>query len=183
VTKPAATSTAKTLPDASVGDLVAVINELHRICTLDHGTLVGAEATRWARWATNIADVKAKVQAQTGIAIDVLSPEQEGVYGYVTATRDGPERLSLDPGSNSFQIGWLPKGASAARTISVPFGYVLAAGEFYPAALRSAKVRGIYGEKALANAVLLDLLIKELGLETIVLVPQEMPAGYILAKI
>jgi hypothetical protein len=50
-------------------------------------------------------------------------------------------------------------------------------------ALKSAKVRMIYGEKVLANAVLFDTLVKELGLTTIVLVPQEMPAGYILAKI
>ena len=44
-------------------------------------------------------------------------------------------------------------------------------------------IRALYGEKVLANTVLLDTLIKELGLTTIVLVPQEMPAGYILAKI
>ena len=50
-------------------------------------------------------------------------------------------------------------------------------------ALKSAKVRVLYGEKALANAVLLDTLVKELGLTTVVLVPQEMPAGYILAKV
>ena len=50
-------------------------------------------------------------------------------------------------------------------------------------ALRTAPVRALYGEKALANAVLLDSLIKQLGLTTVVLVPQEMPAGYILANL
>jgi hypothetical protein len=49
--------------------------------------------------------------------------------------------------------------------------------------LRTAPVRTIYGEKALANAVLLDTLIEQLGLTTIVAVPQQMPAGYILAKV
>ena len=44
-------------------------------------------------------------------------------------------------------------------------------------------MRTLYGEKVLANTVLLDTLVKELGLTTVVLVPQEMPAGYILAKI
>ena len=296
---------AKPLPAASITDLVAAMTEFKRICTLDQGELVGAEATQWGRWATNMAEVKTMVMTATGTAIEVLTPEQEGQYGYVAATRNAPEKISLDPGSNSFQIGWYPKGATVARTVSVPFGYVLGATEFYTeastetyavaagkhaaklkmlfdeelkkltpptsladlkaavtaanlkpeifvvgqdgalhlsvkaqlrdpagkwidtadgyamrvamempmadpmfgdittkltpadltkfltteikdadfAALRSAKVRGIYGEKALANAVLLDLLVRELGLTTIVLVPQEMPAGYILAKI
>jgi hypothetical protein len=237
--------------------------------------------------------------------IEVLTPDQEGVYGYVAGTRNTPEKFSLDPGSNSFQIGWWPKGATAARTVSVPFGYVRGGAMFYPATtaetydvarakhamelktrldaslaalnppsslamlkaaitatdlkpelfivgqdgalhlsvrgllrdatgkwiadkatydarvamekptahmsfgdittlltvdevgkyftdivkpadfmtLRTEPVRALYGEKALANAVLLDVLIKELGLTTVVLVPQEMPAGYILAKI
>ena len=51
------------------------------------------------------------------------------------------------------------------------------------AALRSPPVRDPYGEKALANTVLLDLLVQKLGLSSISLVPQEMPAGYILAKL
>ena len=296
---------AKPLPAASIADLAAAITEFKRICTLDQGELVGAEATQWGRWATNIAEIKTMVMTATGTTIEVLTPEQEGQYGYVAATRNAPEKISLDPGSNSFQIGWFPKGATAPRTVSVPFGYVLGATEFYPeastdtyavaagkhaaklktlfdeelkkltppsslvdlkaavtagnlkpeifivgqdgalhlsvkaqlrdattgtwidtdaayqarvgmempmadpmfgtittkltppdvtkflttevkdadfAALRSAKVRAIYGEKALANAVLLNLLVTELGLTTIVLVPQEMPAGYILAK-
>jgi hypothetical protein len=49
--------------------------------------------------------------------------------------------------------------------------------------LRTGDIRGLYGEKLLANTVLLDVLIKEIGLTTVVLVPQEMPVGYILAKI
>jgi hypothetical protein len=50
-------------------------------------------------------------------------------------------------------------------------------------ALRTAPIRTLYGEKTLANAVLLDTLVEELGLTTIIAVPQEMPAGYILAKV
>jgi hypothetical protein len=50
-------------------------------------------------------------------------------------------------------------------------------------ALRTEPVRPLYGEKSLANAVLLDTLVKGLGITTVVLVPQEMPAGYILAKV
>jgi hypothetical protein len=50
-------------------------------------------------------------------------------------------------------------------------------------ALRQPSVRELYGEKALANTVLLDTLIEQLGITTAVLVPQEMPAGFILARL
>ena len=74
------------------------------------------------------------MKTATGLDIDVLTPDQEGAYGYVAGTRNAPERLSLDPGSNSFQIGWWPKGATAARTVSVPLGYVRGAAKHYPEA-------------------------------------------------
>jgi hypothetical protein len=267
--------------------------------------LVGTEATQWARDATNMAEVKAMVKAGTTLDIEVLTPDQEGVYGYAAGTRNAPDKLSLDPGSNSFQIGWWDRTVGAPRTVSVPFGYVRGAAKHYPDAttdtydvarakhatdltaqlntalgaltppttlaaikalitagtlkpeihvvgqdgalhlsvkallrgadgkwidtkagydarvaqekpiahpsfgdvttvlmpadftgffttivkpadfmiLRQTPVRELYGEKSLANAVLLDTLIKELALTTVVLVPQEMPAGYILAKV
>jgi hypothetical protein len=295
----------KALPLAEIPTLVATMKEFERICTLDKGTLVGTEATQWARDATNIADVKAMVKTGTNLDIRVLTPDEEGIYGYVAGTRNAPEKFSLDPGSNSFQIGWWPKGAPAARTVSVPFGYQRAAAKHYEAetmntyevartehaadikmqleaalaaltpptslamlkaaitagnlkpevfivgqdgalhlsvravlrdamgkwiedkaaydmrvgmerpmvnalfgdvttiitlpelqgffttvikdadfaALKSEKVRALYGEKALSNAVLVDTLVKEIGLTTIVLVPQEMPAGFILGNL
>jgi hypothetical protein len=245
------------------------------------------------------------VKTATMVDIEVLSTEEEGQYGYTAATRNAPEKFALDPGSNSFQIGWLEKDTTTPRTVSVDFGYVRAASTYYSAAstdtydvargkhaadivakletalgaltppvsiawlksaisdgkvkpeiflvgqdgalhlsvraalrggdgkwidtkdaydkrvamekatanpdfgdittlmspaeidgwfttvvkpadydaLRTKAVRDLYGEKALANTVLVDTLVKQLGLTTIVLVPQEMPAGYILAKV
>ena len=293
------------LAAADIANLATVVQRFEQICATDRGTLVGAEATQWARDATNIAEVTAAVKAATAIDIEVLTPEQEGQYGYTAATRDRPGWLSLDPGSNSFQIGWFEKGAAKPRTVSLPFGFVRAAAEHYPVtaadgydvarkehaahliamldaalgaqtppaslaslrkaiangklapviylvgqdgalhlavraalrgpdgrwvdskagfearvgkektivhpdfgpvttvlqpaeidaffakvvtpadfdALRQQPVREIYGEKALANTVLVDTLIEQLGIRAVVLVPQEMPAGYILSKI
>jgi hypothetical protein len=278
---------------------------MQKICADDGGALVGAHATQWARDATNIDAVTARLSAATGLTLEVLTPEQEGIYGYAAATRNAPGRIALDPGSNSFQIAFWPKGTAAPRTISVPFGYVRAAAQFYAAdadtgyeisrreharelgatiraalaalappadlaelrravsagalerrlfvagqdgslhlamrgrlreapgrwiaakpaydarvgttrpiatrrygeittvltraevrrwfrrivgtadyvALRSDPARSLYGEKALANAVLMDVLMSELGLDAAVIVPQEMPAGFILAKV
>lgn len=299
------TGTRSALSAADIANLATVVERFEQICATDHGTLVGAEATQWARDATNIAEVTAAVKAATAIEIEVLTPEQEGLYGYTAATRDRPGWLSLDPGSNSFQIGWFEKGAARPRSVSLPFGFVRAAAEHYPVtaadgydvarkehaahlvamieaalgalepsaslaslrraiangklepviylvgqdgalhlavraelrgpdgrwvdskagfearagkettvahpdfgpmttvltpaevdvffakvmtpadfdALRMKPVREIYGEKALANTVLADTLIEQLGLTAVVLVPQEMPAGYILSKI
>jgi hypothetical protein len=291
----------KPLPTSQTATLVDVVKEFQRICTLDKGEMVGADATQWSRDATNIEEVRKAVKTATGLDFEVLTPEWEGHFGYVAATRNMPGRFALDPGSNSFQISWWPKGAKVARTVSVPFGYVRGARAYYaadttgtfdaarakhaeeikkrleealaalkppsslaqlkkeglspeifvmgqdgalhlavrgtlrdaegrwiqaPAAyeavvnadakvshdrfgevlavletaeiskfiadvakpaefdtLRKEPVRALYGERALANAVLLDVLAQELGVKTIVLVPQEMPAGYILFKL
>jgi len=300
-----ASSERKPLPAAATQQLVGVVKEFQAICALDRGEMLGAEATQWARDATNIDEVRGAVKAGAGIDFEVLTPEWEGHFGYVAATRNVPGRFALDPGSNSFQISWWPKGADVARTVSVPMGFVRGAAAHYapdaevsfaaardrhageirkrldealgalkpasslaqlkeqigkgalspeifvmgqdgalhlaargrlrdaegkwiasaeayeravaseprvqhkrygeihadletgeisafvgelgrPAefhALRREPVRGLYGAKTLANAVLLDVLARELGVKRIVMVPQEMPAGYILYKL
>jgi hypothetical protein len=300
------TQTRKELPPSSVEMLVTVMKEFQQICALDKGVMIGTEATQWSRDATNMDEVKAAVKNATALDIEVLTPDLEGHYGYVAATRNAPLRFSLDPGSNSFQLGWWQKGADAARAVSIPFGYVRAAkahypekgtdsyeaarlqhtrdlkeridqalaemnppsslallnkmvsaGELEPAlfiigqdgalhlairgqlrdpatshwidtpatydariaaemkvlhptygeittsltsaevggflamaaqpaefeALRTDPIRTLYGERVLANAGLVEMLTQELGLTTVVLVPQEMPSGYILAKL
>ncbi len=120
------TGTALPLGDDFIGYLVDTVKEFQAICTLDRGTLIGADATQWARDATNIQDVRAKVKTGTGIDIDVLTPDQEGQYGYVAATLDSPGHLSLDPGSNSFQVSWRLQDATDIGTVSAPLGYVRA---------------------------------------------------------
>jgi len=123
------------LGDDAIGYLIETVKEFQAICTLDRGTLVGADATQWARDATNIKDVQAKVKAGAGIDVDVLTPDQEGQYGYVAATLDSAGHLSLDPGSNSFQVSWRLKNETAIGTVSVPLGYVRAsANDVEPAA-------------------------------------------------
>jgi hypothetical protein len=301
-----ATGKASPLPDADQANLVAVIKDYQKQCTFDGGTMVGAEATQWARDATNIGAVVAAVNAQTGLMIDVLSPVLEGTYGYSAATYNTPQKISIDPGSNSFQLAFWTMGDSGPKAISVPLGYTRAANKYFantadatitsyavarmkyldevktsveaelgkltpplttaglkaaiaggkigpelyllgqdgavalgisgalkpggawitdkatydstvattvpapnpmylgqisavvmPSALaafpatimaddftklRTSPVRDLYGDKLLTNAALIDYLVSTLGLSNAVLVPQELPAGYILAK-
>jgi hypothetical protein len=270
------------------------MKEYQAFCALDGGKMVGADATEWARHATNIAEVKRAVAAGTGIGIDVLTPDEEARYGYSAATRGRAGHLVLDPGSNSFQVTSQPRGEEAPRGISVPLGYEQAANLYFAkassyesgrrayadeirgrlaaldaprlraavasgklgraiialgqdaavqlvvgGALRDASgqwlqdeaayarkasevrampspeygevteilkaaqigdylrslggpgqllqlladpVRGRYGNKALVVPALLDVLMRDLGVDTVVLTPAEMPIGYILAK-
>jgi hypothetical protein len=131
----AATKTAKPLPSSSVDSLSDTIQAFQTICTADHGTIVSAGATQWARDATNVADVKARVKTATGIDFAVLSPTEEAASGYVAGSVNTPGRIVLDPGSNSFQIAWQSKSGGPIRSVLVEYGYVRAsAGDFESAA-------------------------------------------------
>src|SRR5258707_8139043 len=77
------TSPARPLPPDAIDRLAGTINEYKDICTRDGGTIVAAGATQWARDATNVAEVTARVKDATGIPVDVLTPTQEAVYAYV----------------------------------------------------------------------------------------------------
>ena len=48
--------------------------------------------------------------------------------------------------------------------------------------LRSERLRRVYGNKMLVFPTLIALLEQELGLRTLVLVPQEMADGYLIAS-
>ena len=121
--------TARPLPAEAASYLSETIREFQKICTLDGGKVVAAGATQWARDAPNIAEVRARVKAETGLDFDVLGPRQEAEYGYVAGSLDTPGRLVLDPGSNSFQIAWQARGATTVASILVPYGYVRGANE------------------------------------------------------
>jgi hypothetical protein len=297
------TRTPAPLPDEAIERLVDTIGEFQQICKVDRGSMVGVEATQWARDATNIAAVKARVRRSTGLDVDVLSPAQEAEYGYVAASLNAPGRVVLDPGSNSFQVSWRVASGGPIESVLVEYGYVRGATNDFEGAtsygagraayqakvrtmieaalaartpplrlsdlrdhvasgrlgrdlivlgqdgavdlamrgqlrdasgawlvdaqafddLRSRQppvldpsfgvmtakpivaqeitaffaglspgdfrslstdpVRGAYGQKAMVVPALVDLLVRELGLNRLVMVPQEMTTGYILAKL
>lgn len=128
------TGTAKSLPAGSIDDLAATIKEFQAICQLDHATVASAAATQWARDATNIAEVRSRVKAATGVDFNVLSPAQEAEFGYAAAALNAPGHIVVDPGSNSFQISWQPKTSSAVRSVLIEYGYVRgSSADFEPA--------------------------------------------------
>jgi hypothetical protein len=126
--------TARPLPPDAIASLIGTINEYKEICTRDGGTILAAGATQWARDATNVAEVAARVKEATGIPFDVLSPTQEAVYSYAAGSVLTAGRIVLDPGSNSFELAWQEKGSTTVDSILVPYGYVRAAvNDFDPA--------------------------------------------------
>jgi len=146
----AKTRTAGPLPPDAVGALVSTIDEYKEVCARDGGTVVAAGATQWARDATNVADVAARVKAATGIGFDVLSPMQEAAYSYVAGSFRRPGRIVLDAGSNSFQLSWQEKGSATIRSILVPYGYVRAAANDFDPAPDYASARAAYQQRARA---------------------------------
>ena len=129
------TSTARPLSSEAIETLADTIREYQRICALDGGSLTAVGATQWARDATNITDVQARVRARTGVGFEVLSGKQEADYGYLAASLDTPGRIVLDPGSNSFQLAWQERGSPTITSIVVRHGYVRGAvNEIEPAA-------------------------------------------------
>ena len=121
------TRAAGPLPEPALGHLIDTVREFQKICALDGGTIVAAGATQWARDATNIADVVARVKGETGVAFDVLSRSQEAEYSYSAASLNTPGRFVLDSGSNSFELAWQQKGATEMASVTVEYGYVRAA--------------------------------------------------------
>ncbi len=144
------TSVAKPLPAENIGYLSDTIEEYQRICTLDGGTIVAAGATQWARDATNIADVVARVKTKTGVLLSVLTPAQEAEYSYVAAAVGAPGRIVLDPGSNSFELAWQEKSAKSIASILVKYGYVRGSTNDIEPAADYASGRAAYQAKARA---------------------------------
>jgi hypothetical protein len=142
------TGTARPLPPDAIETLIATIDEYKAICTRDGGTIVAAGATQWARDATNVADVAARVKQATGIRFDVLSPNHEAVYGYVAGSVRMPGRIVLDAVSNSFELAWQEKGSATIASILVPFGYVRAAANDFDPASDYASARAAYQRRA-----------------------------------
>jgi len=118
------TGTARPLPGGSIQDLTDTIREFAQICAGDGGHIVAAGATQWGRDATNINDVRSRVQATTGVSFDVLTPRQEADFAYVAASAGTPGRIVLDPGSNSFELAWQERGATTITSVLVAHGYV-----------------------------------------------------------
>ena len=102
--------------------LIALMTAYQRLCQQDQGRMVGAVATEWARRATNIAEVQQRITHDTGVALRVLSRDEEARAAYLSATRGARGKLVLDFGSRSLQLAYWAMDQSAPEALSVPLG-------------------------------------------------------------
>jgi hypothetical protein len=114
--------------------LAAQLETYARLCERDRGRLVTAVATEWARRATNVDEVKARVRQVLGIELRVLTGEQEGVYGYAAAAHGAGDRLVLEAGSASFQLTFRGRGDAETTALSLPLGHEVAGDRVWLAA-------------------------------------------------
>lgn len=105
------------LSEDRVADTVAAIAR-YKAQTDAHGIPVIAYATSAVRDAENRDAFVARVKAQTGVSVRVLSGEQEGSFAFSAVT--GGEGTVFDIGGGSFQI------VTRERSVSFPCGCVRA---------------------------------------------------------
>jgi hypothetical protein len=139
----------RALPEPAVAELIGTLREFQKLCALDGGAVVAANATQWARDATNVSEVKERVRKDTGISFGVLSASQGADLGYIAGALATPGRIVLDPGSNSFQLSWQERGAPV-QSISVPYGYVRASSTDFETATSYSAGRSAYEAKVLS---------------------------------
>ena len=119
------------LPDADQAALLAVVRAYQRRCDSDGGQMIGAIATEWARRATNQQAVVERLEARTGLRLEVVEGTSEARFGYLAATRGARGKLVLDFGSRSLQISFWPRDHLAPTVVSVPIGIDEAGDRFF----------------------------------------------------
>jgi hypothetical protein len=125
------TKTQRPLLAADQDALARLVSDYQSQCERDGGRMVGAFATEWARKATNQSEIRSSLQKATGVSLEILSHEQEGRYGYLSATRGMQGKIVLDFGSRSCQLSYWPRDAGQPTSISLPLGIDEAGERFF----------------------------------------------------
>ncbi|AZN40233.1 Ppx/GppA family phosphatase [Paenibacillus albus] len=113
------------LPEQSIDELVDMMNHFRLICAHHRTGHIRAVATAAIRNATNQSHILHRVEAESGLTIELLSGEQEADYGYLgminsMATENG---FLIDIGGGSTEVS-LFKNRKLVHAISFPFGCV-----------------------------------------------------------
>ena len=84
-----------------------------------------ATATAAIRQVENKLNIVNRMKAETGIAIDILSGEEEAYFGYLAVINsiDTPSAVTIDLGGGSTELT-LYKGENIEKSVSLPFGTV-----------------------------------------------------------
>ncbi|WP_308638694.1 Ppx/GppA phosphatase family protein [Paenibacillus silvisoli] len=113
------------LPSETIDELVDMINHFRLICAHHRTGHIRAVATAAIRNASNRSEVLHRIEAKTGLPIELLSGEEEAGYGFLgminsMAVRDG---FLIDIGGGSTEVS-LFKDRTLVHSVSFPFGCV-----------------------------------------------------------
>lgn len=113
------------LSEQAIDELIDTLRHFLLICTHNHTDQIRAVATAAVRNAANRSDILARIKADTGLVIELLSGEEEASYGFLGMInslniRDG---FLIDIGGGSTELS-LFRNRGLVRTVSFPFGCV-----------------------------------------------------------
>lgn len=113
------------LSNEAIDELIETLRHFTLICAHNHTEQIRAVATAAIRNANNRTEILNRIEAATGLIIELLSGEEEASYGFLGMInslniRDG---YLIDIGGGSTELS-LFRNRSLVHTISLPFGCV-----------------------------------------------------------
>jgi exopolyphosphatase/guanosine-5'-triphosphate,3'-diphosphate pyrophosphatase len=112
------------IPKEIVQQLVLVVREFRRISTAKAAENLYVFATEGMRAASNHDEVLARIKEETGVTVDLISPQREAELSYrgiQLDTKHLPISLMLEVGGGSCQIGVVADGKLTEKQ-SLPLG-------------------------------------------------------------
>ncbi|EFM09224.1 Ppx/GppA phosphatase [Paenibacillus curdlanolyticus YK9] len=108
-----------------IDELIGILNHYRLICAHHRTGRIRAVATAAIRNATNRDEVVERLLNETGLAVEVLSGEEEARFGYLGMinTIDIREGFLIDIGGGSTEIS-LFRDRTLVQSVSFPFGCV-----------------------------------------------------------
>ncbi|MFC5651532.1 Ppx/GppA family phosphatase [Paenibacillus solisilvae] len=113
------------LPDKGIDELVATINHFRLICAHHRTGHIRAVATAAVRNASNREYLLHRIEAESGLPIELISGEQEAGYGFLGMinSMDIKDGFLIDIGGGSTEVSVF-KDRTLVQAVSFPFGCV-----------------------------------------------------------
>ncbi|CAH1222536.1 Exopolyphosphatase [Paenibacillus plantiphilus] len=113
------------LPDHKINELIEMINHFRLICAHHRTGLIRAVATAAIRNATNRQQILERVEAESGLSIELLSGQEEAGFGFLGMinSMDIDSGFLIDIGGGSTEVS-LFMNRKLIQSVSFPFGCV-----------------------------------------------------------
>ncbi|AJY75997.1 Ppx/GppA family phosphatase [Paenibacillus beijingensis] len=119
--------------DKTVTELINILNHFRLLCVNHKVGRIRTVATAAVRNAANGKEVIAKLNAETGLGIEILSGEREAKFGFLGMinSMDVSDGFLIDIGGGSTEVS-LFRDRTLVKSVSFPFGCVSLTKRFAP---------------------------------------------------